>query len=108
MRIILMNSAMMPETGTYECKYVDMDSWIKAFHKLYSKTKTFVSTIGYPQTATHLSDILKIDVPENRINTDLKSGDIMFVCRLAQRQVDPSTKGDIHSSPFVYAIITFK
>lgn len=103
-----MNSSVMPTSGKYECAYVDMDTWIKAFKKLYAKKKTFINTIGYPQTAAHVSKILNIEVPENRVNTELIGGDIMFVCKLEQRVADPSTKGAEQTTPFAYAIVNFK
>ena len=108
MRLILMNSAMMPSTGKYDCKYIDETKWVSAYKKLNGKTNSFSSAIGYQQTADHLSQILGVDVPMNRVNMDIKSGDILFVCRLAQRVEDPTTKGQDTSTPYVYAIITFK
>ena len=106
-RIIVMNSAMMPNDGTYVCKYVDSETFKKAFHKAYEKSKSFESTIGYQETADLLTELLGVEVPMNRVNTALKSGDIMFVVRSTQR-FDPDKKGLDHLSSVVFAIIKFK
>ena len=105
-----MNSAMMPESGTYKCKYVDIDTFVKSFKKAYAKVKSFENSIGYPDTASFLSKILGVEVPMNRTNTSLVSGDMIWVVRKAQRFEDPTMKGvkEVDPSDYVYAVIEFK
>jgi len=106
-KIYLMNSAVMPNEGKYDCKYVNQKTFIKAFHKIYDKSGTFVNCVGYEQTAKHLTELLGVDVPMNRVNVSLNSGDIMLVCKLETRVANPETKGQEQSTPFVYCVVKF-
>lgn len=87
----LMNSAMMPQDGTYARRTVPSEEWAREFSRL-SKREPWRSYVGYPQTAGIVGGLLGLDIPVCRDQTELEDGDTIFVAKLRYR-VNPQEKG---------------
>ena len=84
-----MNSAMMPQEGYYAVKEVSKNEFINQWK---SSGNDFDSSIGYILTAKFLARTLGEYIPINRILTTLNDGDLIFVCKLNYRVIDPNDK----------------
>lgn len=107
MTIHLLNSAMMPNDGVYTLRTVSVEQWREEFNAALNKGGVVKSSIGYPQTASHISAVLGIDAPVSQEQTSLAAGDIGMVCKLPYRVSDPATKGSPVEGEFVYSIVTY-
>lgn len=86
----ILNSAVITTEGIYTYKLITLEEareWIL-------KNKP-VSTIGYPQTAEVLSKITGIEIPVNRTQIKMETGDEALVFRLTVRLIDVSLKGNL-------------
>lgn len=92
--IKLMNSAMMPQEGTYLCTKISEQSFAR-----WIRTHPFESFVGYEATAKHIEAISGVQVPVNRGETTLAPDDVMLVCRLNFRLADPKKKADRNYAP---------
>lgn len=86
----LMNSAMMPQEGNYECKAIATDDVQKYFaeHCKYG----WRSYIGYANAARVLSSLLEMDVSISQDETVLADGDCCLAMRLNKRVADKTKK----------------
>lgn len=107
MTIHLLNSAMMPQPGSYSLVTVNADAWRIAFEAAREQGADFKSYIGYPQTAAHISAVLGVAVEVSREQTSLETGDMLFICRLPYRPADPATKGQAVVEEFEYSMATY-
>jgi len=87
----LMNSAMMPVPGTYTARKISPEEAREIVKRYGEKVESFV---GYPETARYMSIVLGVDVPVNRAETTLESGDEIIVCKLKYRLKNPAEKGN--------------
>lgn len=94
MPVKLMNSAMMPQAGTYRMSMLTESEFAERLH-----AAPFQSFIGYEATATHIQQIAGVHVPVSRAETTLAAGDTLLVCRLNFRMVDPKRKADRNYVP---------
>lgn len=88
MRYIL-NSAVITSPGIYQYVLITPEEagmWIQ--------NSVFESTIGYPETAIALTEILGIEIPVNRKQIKMQVGDEALVFRLTCRLDDPRAKGE--------------
>lgn len=85
----LMNSAMMPNVGTYKLKSITKD----AFIAVLQSTTEIESSIGYQATADFISKISGVNIPVNRNQTIVENGDTLLICKLKYRVQNPSDKG---------------
>lgn len=76
-----MNSPILTEYGNWDFVGCDL-SVAQIFLK---KQDVFVSAIGHQATAELLSSILGMNIPMNRIQVKMKSGDKALVFRLIER-----------------------
>jgi hypothetical protein len=83
----LMNSAMMPDEGTYTLKRCTKDEFVKLL-----QSNKFESFIGYPDTAAFISRISGVDIEVSRQQTAVNDGDILLIVRLKYRVADPAEK----------------
>ena len=51
----------------------------------------FVSAVGHQDTATVLTDMLKVDVEYNRINVNLNSNDVLIVAQITGGRLPEGT-----------------
>lgn len=81
MTLYLLNSPVLTEYGNY-CFSGPLDV---EDVQLLLKKDSFVSAIGHQSTATHLSNILGITIPCQRIQISMDPGDKAVVYRLKNR-----------------------
>jgi len=104
-----MNSAMMPQEGTYTQKIVLKGEFKREFLKFVNFG--FESYIGYPETARILSEFLGQPVPVSRKETKLADGDIILVARLEYRLQNPHEKAENRSKTiddFIFSIVYYR
>jgi len=91
----LLNSAVLTSSGLYSYRLITPE---KA-REWYGDGADVVSTIGYPETAEALSQLLGRPVPVNRITISMQEGDEALVFRLVlpagSPRIDPKDKGQI-------------
>ena len=90
----LMNSAMMPQAGRYECEVISVEDFVSTL-----QAYKFVSYIGYEATARHIESIAGVAVTVSRAETQFQNGDVALVCRLNFRLADPKRKADRNYVP---------
>ena len=66
----LLNSPVITSPGTYEYKIIKLNEMI-----VWMKTREWISTIGYPETASALTELTGITVQANRIEIKMSAGD---------------------------------
>lgn len=98
-----MNSAMMPTEGFYSVKEVSKQDFINQWK---SSGTGFHSSIGYSASAKYLTQILGEWIPTNRVETVLNDGDLIFICKLKYRLIDPADKKTFipQESDYMYEI----
>ena len=89
----LLNSAVITGPGVYQYEYIDKQN------ALVWAAGTFVSAIGYEQTALALQLIIGVEVPVNRKIVNMEPGDQALVFRLVfppgTDRIDPKNKGKL-------------
>jgi len=86
----ILNSAVITAPGTYEYFLISADE-----AKQLLTEGDWESTIGYPETATALSQITGVSIPVNRKQVQMQPGDEALVFRLTRRLSDPELKGKL-------------
>ena len=101
----LLNSAMMPQAGTYEMKEISFEE----FKKIISdKSIEIDSYIGYPQNIQLIKNWTGREIELNRSQTKLEDGDEMLVMKLKYRVVNPSEKGkEVNEDDFEFFRIKY-
>ena len=97
-KIILLNSAVMPNEGVYILKKITPER----AKEIITSNYEIESYIGYPDTARFMESILGITIPINRTKVILQNGDIAIVCRLKYRVKNPKDKGRFVPKPDDY------
>ncbi|NBW09804.1 MAG: DUF1874 domain-containing protein [Caulobacteraceae bacterium] len=87
----IMNSAMMPQPGTYEMEELP-EAIFMAKIIIAEKNQKAVSSIGYPQNIEYIKEKTGVELPISRNATRLQPGDVMLIMRLKYR-VDGLPKG---------------
>jgi len=93
MRLVLMNSTMMPCEGFYRAKKISENE--ARLVVLDHFTRPIESFVGYPETASYMAEVLGVGVPVNRSQAELEDEDVILVCKLAYRIQDPAQKGNL-------------
>lgn len=92
MRVLLMNSAVMPQPGKYEAVRISREEFIFELKKAWEKG-ILKSYIGYEENIKRIAKWANVRVPFSRDQvTSLKPGDIMLVMKLKYRLPDPGMK----------------
>ena len=100
--LLIMNSAMMPQPGSYTARAVSFDEWrevVLAAMASGPRGVAWESYIGYSDNVRILADLGIPGVPVNRAEATLRPGDVMAVMRLKYRITDPSQKGRFTPKP---------
>lgn len=88
----ILNSAVITNFGAYTYRQVSLTEV-----KDWLQPGDWVSTIGYPETATALSSLVGLPVPTNRQTIRMEMGDEALVFRLVlppgTARIDPQDKG---------------
>jgi len=87
--LVLMNSAMCPQEGTYKVKRIDEKEAKNIFNTF--KTRGWTSYVGYESTAKYMEKVLGEYIPVNRDTAKLEPKDVILVCKLPYR-VNPKYK----------------
>lgn len=93
MRLVLMNSAMMPSEGTYVARKITEEEAKEVVLEHF--TRPIESFVGYAETASYMAETLGVGVPVNRGQAELEDEDVILVCKLAYRIQDPAQKGNL-------------
>lgn len=88
----LLNSAVITAEGTFRYRLLTPEQ-----ARAWATAGSFVSTIGYEQTAAALAELLGMPVAVDRRTVTMKPGDEALVFRLAlppgMPRIDPGDKG---------------
>jgi hypothetical protein len=103
-----MNSAMMPQTGFYKCRYITEEEFTQIYKQHKADGGIIESLIGYPETAYHVSQLVGERIFLSRDETVLENKDIMLVCKLPYRPKDPNNKDQIKPTEYSYAIVEYE
>lgn len=85
-KLYLLNSSILTSYGVYNYKEVDLEKISKMLHE-----EEIISAIGHQATAEILSELLGIQIPFNRINVSMETGDKAIVFKLKQRLEENKT-----------------
>lgn len=90
----LLNSAVITSPGVYSYQHITPQE-----ARRFVEAGTFVSTIGYAETAAALSELLNISVEVNPVTIKMEPGDRAIVFRLVlpagTPRIAPKDKGRI-------------
>jgi len=105
---VLLNSAMMPASGTYFLREFSQKDWVKAIH-IAAKEDSIQSYIGYPDTAKHVQEITGLPIEVNRSEVTLGKAATLFIVKLKYRIADSTQKGQFVPSEadYVYYIAQY-
>jgi hypothetical protein len=92
MTVKLINSAMMPQEGSYRLTKITQEVFCRNLRRA-AMNNDLESFIGYPDTALFIERISEVTIHVNREQTTLVSGDTVLICKLKYRLPDPSIKG---------------
>jgi len=107
--LILLNSAVMLQDGTYKKKTISSQEAKTTFTNYMNDYKSY---IGYPNTCRVLSQLFEKQIELNRDRTIIKHGDIILSISLKYRIDNPAEKKTrIHGNKledYNFARITFE
>ena len=107
MRVLLMNSAMMPEEGIYIAVKIDKKRFCELL-KLANKQGVLKSYIGYPQNAELIKKWTGVEVEVNREKAELEDRDFILVMKLKYRVANPADKGkEVNEEDFEFFLIKY-
>jgi len=111
MKVILLNSAMMPVPGYYKAFSIPKTLFIKILEEAYEKGN-LESYIGYEQNIKLIEKWtqgkVKLEVNREQIK-ELRNGDIMLVMKLRYRVQSPGDKGkEVSEDDFEFMRIEFE
>ena len=95
--ILLLNSAVMPDEGTYTLQRISETTFQKVLRDA-AAMNNFKSYIGYPETARLIEQITGIEVEVSREQATLTPGDIMLIVKLRHRVANPADKETLQLS----------
>lgn len=91
MKVKLMNSAMMPSPGKYDCQEITKQAFSERLQSA-SQRDLLESYVGYQQNINLIKGWTGVSVPLSRAQTTLGCGDVMLIMRLNYRPA-PGEKG---------------
>ena len=95
MRIVLLNSAMMPTPGlTYRPREITADAYAATIKLALDEGWTVDSYIGYETTVNVIEQLTGWRPPLSRSQSVVHPGDLILVSRLRYRAEDPAMKRD--------------
>jgi len=83
-KLYLLNAPIMPNEGVYIYNTLSKEKFIESFNR-NKEYYEVVSAIGHQSTADLLTKILGYKVEMNRINIEMKDGDMALVVRIKTR-----------------------
>lgn len=95
MKVHLLNTAVMPQAGTYSLRKYEEDTWKAELKAAINDGVDFQQYIGYASTLTYVEHLIGKSLGEaNWDKTELKDGDFIFVIRLDYRVLPYEKKED--------------
>jgi hypothetical protein len=95
MKVHLMNSAVMPQPGTYSLEKYEAETWQAELKAAINKEVDFHQYIGYKSTLTFVEHLIGKSLGEVSLKKAvLKDGDMIFVIRLKYRVAPYEKKED--------------
>ena len=95
MKVHLLNSAVMPQAGTYSLRQYEEETWKAKLKAAINDDVDFQQYIGYPSTLTFVEHLIGESLGEaNWDKTELQDGDFIFVIRLDYRVLPDEKKKD--------------
>ncbi len=95
MKVHLLNTAVMPQAGTYSLRKYEKETWKAELKAAINDGVDFQQYIGYPSTLTFVEHLIGKSLGEaNWDKTELKDGDFIFVIRLDYRVLPYERKED--------------
>lgn len=91
MTVHLLNSAMMPQQGTYQCEQTSRETFAHLVRTAHDNG-SLKSYIGYQETAKLIEHLAGVPIQVSRVKTVLQRGDVMLVARLMYRLANPANK----------------
>lgn len=98
MRVILLNSAIMPSEGYYKLEKISKDEFLRILTRAYFYNY-LLNYIGYAQNldliekwTQHYANPIKLSPNRDQV-VELKDGDVLIIMKLRYRVQDPSVKG---------------
>ena len=74
--------------------------------KRFMSYRGFISAVGHKSTADFLSELLGVNVEYNRIQIELKRGDVVIVFQLQQRLPEGALLEDLAGMKYQFFIVT--
>ena len=100
MKVHLLNSAVMPQAGTYSLEKYEAETWKTELKAAINDKVDFQQYIGYQSTLTFVEHLIGKSLGEvSWEKTELEDGDIIFVIRLKYRAAPHERKED---APDIY------
>lgn len=93
MNRFVLNSAVITAPGNYTYRLISVEE-----AKEWLQKDSFISAIGYEETAKLMTQLFGVEVPVSRTMVTMNAGDEALVFRLKTR-VAPSEKGEINIKP---------
>lgn len=95
MRVVLLNSAMMPTPDlTYRPRKVAADEFVSYLRRALDDGAQVDSYIGYESTIELINRLVGWKPPLSREESYVRPGDVILVARLRYRVKDPNMKRD--------------
>lgn len=104
----LMNSAMMPVDGNFDCRSISEKDFKTILNK--ANPDKMECYIGYQDTVDYVNSLSDKKFKISRKQTSLEDGDVMLVCRLKYRVEDPDSKGKtkVDSNDFEFKYVAYR
>ena len=104
-RILLVNSAMMPQPGLYSMSSITRREFINEVIRAHDNHQ-LESYIGYRQNAELIYKWTGIQVAVNRSETRINEGDTMLVMKLKYRPSSDSKGRHVREDDFEFYIVS--
>jgi hypothetical protein len=101
--IYILNSPILTDFGIYTYKPISIEE-----AKELLQNNEFTSAIGHESTAKLLSELLNINIPANRIQVKMSSGDVAIVFQVLTRLPEGKvlTDEELKNIPFRLGLLT--
>jgi len=88
--LYILNTPILTSWGRYEFRPLGIDE----ARELLASESSFVSAVGHEGTAKVLTQLLGVEIPENRVRIEMKAGDRALVFRLLVRLPEGKVLGE--------------
>ena len=102
MKVYVLNAPVITDYGKYEFEPLSVEEAKELL------SGGFVSAVGHEATANALSELLGIEIPVNRIQIKMKTGDMAVVFRVLTRLPEGKvlTRAELEKIPWELGLLT--